>query len=47
MNHRCLTIVIESMCDLMPDDHSYSSKVKGLVLMFTEEGRLQDSCRKH
>lgn len=47
MIHSCLTIVIKAMCDLMSDNHSYSTKVKGLVLLFTEERRLQDSCWKH
>lgn len=42
----CLTVVIKSVCDLMSDNHSYSTEVKGLVLMFTEERRLQDSCWK-
>ena len=45
--HHCLTIVIKSVRDLMPNDHPYSSEVKGLVLVFTEERWLQDSCRKH
>lgn len=47
MNHSCLTIVVKSVCDLMSDDHSYSTEVKGLVLMFAEERRLQDSRWKH
>lgn len=42
-----LTIVIETMCDLMSNNHPYSTKVKGLVLLFAEERRLQDSGRKH
>lgn len=47
MNHLCLTNVIKSMCDLMSNNHSYSAKVKSLVLMFAEERWLQDSCWKH
>lgn len=47
MNHQRLTVVIESVCDLMSDNHPYSTKVKSLVLMFAEERWLQDSCRKH
>lgn len=47
MIHSCLTVVVKAMCDLMSDNHSYSTKVKGLVLLFTEERRLQDSCWKH
>ena len=35
------------MRDLVSDDHSYSAEVKGLVLMFAEERRLQDSCWKN
>lgn len=35
------------MRDLVADDHSYSPKVEGLVLMFAEERRLQDSCWKN
>lgn len=35
------------MCDLMSDNHSYPAKVKSLVLLFAEEGGLQDSCWKH
>lgn len=46
MNHLC-TVVVKAVCDLMPNNHSYSTKVKGLVLLFTEERRLQDSCWKH
>lgn len=42
-----LTIVIEAMGDLVANDHSYSPKVEGLVLMFAEERRLQDSCWKN
>lgn len=41
------TVVIEAMRDLVADDHSYSPKVEGLVLMFAEERRLQDSCWKN
>lgn len=33
----CLTIVIKPVRDLMSNDHSYSSEVKSLVLMFTKE----------
>lgn len=47
MDYWCLTVIIKSMCDLMSNNHSYPTKVKGLVLMFTEERRLQDSSRKH
>ena len=45
--HFCLTVVVESVRDLVPDDHSYSTEVKGLVLLFAEERRLQDPCWKH
>lgn len=41
------TIVVEAVRDLVSDDHSYSAKVEGLVLMFAEERRLQDSCWKN
>lgn len=46
INHSC-TVVIKAVCDLMPNNHSYSTKVKGLVLVFAEERWLQDSCWKH
>lgn len=42
-----LTVVVEAVCDLVSNDHSYSAKVEGLVLMFAEERRLQDSCWKN
>lgn len=41
------TVVIEAMRDLVADDHPYPPKVEGLVLMFAEERRLQDSCWKN
>lgn len=41
------TVVIEAMRDLVADHHSYPPKVEGLVLMFAEERRLQDSCWKN
>lgn len=41
------TIVVEAVRDFMPDDHSYSAEVEGLVLMLAEERGLQDSCRKN
>lgn len=46
-SHFCLTIVVESVCDLVSDNHAYSTEVKGLVLLFAEERRLQDPCWKH
>lgn len=47
ISHLCPTIVIKSMCDLMSNNHSYSSEIKGLVLIFIEKRRLQDSCWKY
>lgn len=44
---KSFTVVIKAMCDLMSDNHSYPAKVKSLVLLFAEEGGLQDSCWKH
>lgn len=45
--HAGLTVVIKAMRDLMPNNHPYSTEVEGLVLLFAEERRLQDSGWKH
>lgn len=45
--HRRLTVVIKSVRDLMSNHHPYPAEVQSLVLMLTEERRLQDSCREH
>lgn len=41
------TVVVKAVRDLVADDHSYPTKVEGLVLMFAEERRLEDSCWKN
>lgn len=39
-----LTIVIEAVGDLMPNDHADAAVVERLGLLGAEEGRLQDAC---
>lgn len=45
--HSGPTVVVKAVRDLVSDDHPYSTKVEGLVLLFAEERWLQDSSWKH